>query len=76
MLFTATDLIPILPELVILLLASIILVVDLYLKEEDKGINHTLAIIGLLIAIAAVGLSGGGERQYDFDSSFVRDAMP
>ena len=73
--FATTDLIPILPELVILVLASTILVVDLYLKEEAKGINHTLAIIGLIIAIGAVGLSGGGERQVAFDGSFVRDAM-
>jgi len=69
------NLIPILPELVILILASTILVVDLYLKEGQKGINHTLAIIGLIIAIAAVGLAGGGERQVAFDGSFVRDAM-
>jgi NADH-quinone oxidoreductase subunit N len=73
--FATTDLIPILPELVTLVLASTILVVDLYLKEEDKGINHTLAIIGLLIAIGAVGLAGGGDRQVAFDGSFVRDAM-
>jgi NADH-quinone oxidoreductase subunit N len=73
--FATTDLIPILPELVTLVLASTILLVDLYLKEEQKGINHTLAVIGLLIAIGAVGLAGGGERQVLFDGSFVRDAM-
>jgi NADH-quinone oxidoreductase subunit N len=73
--FATTDLIPILPELVTLVLASTILVVDLYLKEEQKGINHTLAIIGLIVALGAVGLAGGGERQVVFDGSFVRDAM-
>ena len=73
--FDATDLMPILPELVILVLASAILMVDLYLREEQKAINHTLAIIGLVIAIAAVGLAGGGERQVAFGGSFVRDAM-
>ena len=73
--FATTDLIPILPELVTLVLASTILLVDLYLKEEQKGINHTLAVIGLIVAIGAVGLAGGGERQVLFDGSFVRDAM-
>jgi len=73
--FATTDLIPILPELVTLVLASTILLVDLYLKEEQKGINHTLAVIGLIAAIGAVGLAGGGERQVLFDGSFVRDAM-
>jgi len=73
--FDLTDLIPILPELVVLVLASTILVVDLYLKKEQKAINHTLAMIGLIVAIAAVGLAGGGERQVAFGGSFVRDAM-
>ena len=41
MAFATTDLIPILPELVTLVTACTILLVDLFLKEEDKGINHT-----------------------------------
>lgn len=73
--FATADLIPILPELVILVLACTILLVDLFLKDEQRGINHTLAMIGLLIALGAVGLAGGGERQVVFDGSFVRDAM-
>ena len=73
--FATTYLIPILPELVILLLACTILVVDLYLKDANKGINHTLAIIGLIVAIGAVGLVGGGEQQLARDGAFVRDAM-
>ncbi len=37
--------------------------------------NHTLALIGLLAAIAAVGLGGGGERQIVFDGNVVRDTV-
>ena len=75
MAFATTDLIPILPELVTLVTACTILLVDLFLKEEHKGVNHTLAILGLLAAIGATWVVGGGERQVVFDGSFVRDGM-
>jgi NADH-quinone oxidoreductase subunit N len=73
--FATTDLLPILPELVTLTVACTILVVDVYLRDAHKGVNHVLAIIGLIIAIGSVVLVGGGERQVAFDGSFVRDAM-
>jgi len=73
--FDYTHLIPIFPEITILVLASTVLVVDLYLKEEQKGINHAITLVGLLIAIGVTGLVGGGERQVVFDGSYVRDAM-
>lgn len=73
--FDYANLIPILPELSILVLASTVLLVDLYLKDEQKGINHLLTIVGLLIAIAITGMVGGGERQVVFDGSYVRDGM-
>lgn len=73
--FDSANLIPILPEIAILVLASTVLVVDLYLKEEQKGINHVMTIVGLLIAIGLTGIVGGGERQVVFDGSYVRDGM-
>jgi len=73
--FDSASLIPVLPEIAILVLASTVLVVDLYLKEEQKGVNHVLTIVGLLIAIGLTGVVGGGERQVVFDGSYVRDAM-
>jgi len=73
--FDSTNLIPILPEIAVLVLACTVLVVDLYLKEEQKGINHVITLVGLLIAIGITGLIGGGERQVVFDGSYVRDAM-
>jgi NADH-quinone oxidoreductase subunit N len=75
MAFATTDLIPILPELVTLVTACTILLVDLFLKEEQKGVNHRLAILGLLVAIGATWVVGGGERQVVFDGSFIRDGM-
>ncbi|MFZ0788248.1 MAG: NADH-quinone oxidoreductase subunit NuoN, partial [Chromatiaceae bacterium] len=73
--FNPAQLLPILPEIAILVTASLVLVVDLYLKEKDKGINHGLTLIGLLAAIALTGLVGGGERTLVFDGNVVRDAL-
>ena len=73
--FDYANLIPILPEIAILVLASIVLIVDLYLKEEQKGANHVMTIVGLLIAIGLTAMVGGGERQVVFDGSYVRDGM-
>ena len=66
---------PILPEIVVLITASLVLVVDLYLDERHKGVNHALALIGLLLAIGLTGAVGGGERVVVFDGNVVRDAM-
>ena len=73
--FDFANLIPILPEIAILVLASTVLVVDLYLKDDQKGVNHVLTLVGLLITIGLAGVVGGGERQVVFDGSYVRDAM-
>ncbi len=73
--FDAANLFPILPEIAILVTASVVLVLDLYLKEKDKDINHTLTLVGLLIAIGLTGAVGGGERQLVFDGNVVRDGL-
>ncbi len=73
--FDAANLIPILPEIVILVTASVVLLVDLYLSEQEKGLNHILTLVGILIAIALTGAVGGGEAQIFFDGNLVRDAL-
>jgi len=73
--FDAANLLPILPEIAILVTASLVLVLDLYLKEKDKDVNHTLTLIGLLVAIGLTGAVGGGERQVFFDGNVVRDGV-
>lgn len=73
--FDAAQLLPILPEIAVLITACLVLVVDLYLKERDKGINHGLTLIGLLVAIALAGLVGGGERTLVLGDNVVRDHL-
>ncbi|NEV63814.1 NADH-quinone oxidoreductase subunit NuoN [Thiorhodococcus minor] len=71
--FDAANLIPILPEITLLITASVVLIADLYLKEQDKGRNHTLTLVGLAIAIVLTGAVGGGEPQVFFDGNLIRD---
>jgi NADH-quinone oxidoreductase subunit N len=73
--FDYANLIPIVPEIAILVLASTVLIVDLYLKDHQKGTNHVLTVVGLLVVIGLTGVVGGGEREVVFDGSYVRDAM-
>ncbi|MGD8207339.1 MAG: NADH-quinone oxidoreductase subunit NuoN [Thiohalocapsa sp.] len=73
--FQAAYLATILPELVILITACVVLVADLYLRDYEKGLNHGMTVVGLLIALAAVGLVGGAEATTAFGGMFVRDAM-
>ncbi|MBK1655372.1 NADH-quinone oxidoreductase subunit NuoN [Allochromatium vinosum] len=75
MTFDAANLLPILPEIAILVTASVVLILDLYLKDQDKGLNHSLTLLGLVVAIALTGLVGGGEAQVFFDGNLIRDAM-
>ncbi|MCG6896538.1 MAG: NADH-quinone oxidoreductase subunit NuoN [Thiocapsa sp.] len=73
--FDAANLLPVLPEIAILVTASLVLVLDLYVKEQDKDVNHRLTLIGLLIAIGLTGAVGGGERQLVLDGNVVRDGL-
>ncbi|MBK1718786.1 NADH-quinone oxidoreductase subunit NuoN [Thiocystis violacea] len=73
--FDAAQLLPILPEITILVTASLVLLVDLYLDDQQKDLNHSLTLVGILIAIALTGAVGGGEARVFFDGNLVRDAL-
>ncbi|MBK1706693.1 NADH-quinone oxidoreductase subunit NuoN [Halochromatium glycolicum] len=71
----ADSLVAILPELVILVTASTVLIADLYTRADQKESNHRLTLIGLIAALVAVGFVGGGAAATAFSESFVRDPM-
>ena len=75
MTFDYAHLIPVIPEIAVLVLASTLLLVDLWLKDREKGINHVIAVLGLLIVIGLTGLVGGGEREIVLGGTYVRDPM-
>ena len=73
--FQTAYLYTILPELVVLITACCVLVLDLFLREDQKSVNHGLTVIGLLIALGCVGLVGGDHVSLAFSDSFIRDPM-
>jgi len=73
--FEAAYLTTILPELIVLVTACTVLITDLFLRDDQKGINHGLTIVGLLLPVGAVGLIGGDQITTAFSGTFIRDPM-
>jgi NADH-quinone oxidoreductase subunit N len=73
--FDASSLIPVLPEIFVLSVACLVLVVDLYLKDEQRIISYGLAQAGLLFAVLVTLGVAQPEQQIVFDGSYVRDGM-
>ena len=67
------------PEFWVLIMACVILIVDLFLREERRGIIHMLAMITLvfaaIITVRADYLSEGLRSATAFNGSFIRDPM-
>ena len=67
------------PEIWVLSMACIILLVDLFLREERQGIIHLLAMIALIFAaiitLRADYLHNGLRSASAFNGSFLRDPM-
>ena len=73
--FDYNNLIPVLPEIVLLSVASLVLVLDLFLKQEQRIISYSLAQLGFLGSILAVVMTSNASEQIVFDGSYVRDPM-
>lgn len=71
----ALNLLPILPEIAVLIAACTVLLVDLYLADKDRGIDHGLAMLGLATALGLTGIAGGGEAVVALGGNVVRDAV-
>jgi len=71
---TTTDLMPLLPELVLIGGAFALLMLDLFLDARRRVITHvlSLALLGVVIAMIATGVGGQGTV---FSGMFVRDVM-
>ncbi len=67
------------PEFWVLVMACVVMVVDLFLREERRGIIHMLAMLTVIFA-AIITLRGGylsGDSQFGlaFSDHFIRDRM-
>jgi len=73
--FDMPSLIPVLPEVFILTMACVVLVVDLFLEQEQRIISYGLTQVSLLLAVVLTLLTATGEVQIVFDGSVIRDPM-
>jgi len=73
--FVPPDLIPALPEMVMLGMTCLVLVVDLFLPQAKRGFTLGLSVLTLLLAIGAVLLVAPVDSVSSFGGSFVLDQM-
>ena len=69
-----SDLLPLLPELVLVGCAFALLMLDLFLDERRRIVTHVLSLIVLLV-VAAMLVAGVGGQGVVFKGAFVRDGM-
>jgi NADH-quinone oxidoreductase subunit N len=73
--FDSTQLIPVLPEITLLTLACVVLVVDLFIREQHRIVSYGIAQIGLIITIGVTFAVSSPQTQILFDGTFIRDPM-
>jgi len=69
---TVADLMPLLPELVLVGAAFALLMLDLFLDEQRRAVTHVLSI-ATLVAVAAMVATGVGGQGTVLNGMFVRD---
>ena len=73
--FDTAILIPVLPEIFILSMACVVLVVDLFVEEQQRILSYGIAQVSLLLAVVVTLLTASRETVIIFDGSVIRDAM-
>jgi NADH-quinone oxidoreductase subunit N len=73
--FDSTQLIPVLPEISLLTLACLVLVVDLFIREERRIVSYGIAQVGLFLTAGVTLAVSRPEAQILFDGSYIRDPM-
>ncbi|HEY0861181.1 MAG TPA: NADH-quinone oxidoreductase subunit NuoN [Pseudoxanthomonas sp.] len=74
MLPTAADLLPLLPEVVLIAGAFALLMLDLFLSDRQRVITHALALVTLAVSFFMILTDVGGSGSV-FNGMFVRDVM-
>jgi len=64
-----------LPEICLLVMASVILVVDLFVNDKTRGTTYILAQVTLLGLALLTVVTFTGKSQLAFSGTFIRDAM-
>ena len=72
----ATELLPLIPELVLAGAAFALLMLDLFLKDSQRVLTHGLSIAVLLLVALLVALGvGAGDQVAVLNGMFLRDTM-
>ncbi len=71
---TAADLLPLLPELLLVGAAFALLMLDLFLSEKQRAVTHVLAI-ATLVVLGVMVITGVGGQGTVLGGMFVRDNM-
>ena len=69
---TATELLPLLPELVLIGSAFALLIIDLFIGERHKVWTHFLSVLALVVVLAMLATGSGGQGVV-LNGMFVRD---
>jgi NADH-quinone oxidoreductase subunit N len=73
--FIQPNLLPALPEMVMLLMTCLVLVVDLFLPQEKRGFSLFLAVVTLVLTAMAVIAVAPVDSISSFGGSFVLDQL-
>ena len=69
---SATELLPLLPELVLIGSAFALLIIDLFIGERHKVWTHFLSVLALVVVLAMLATGSGGQGVV-LNGMFVRD---
>ena len=70
-----SHLLVILPELIIAIMAMVVLLVDLYIKDSDRSFIYSLTQLSLLAAGIVTAGFGFQESRLAFNDMFVSDSL-
>ncbi|MGA0983178.1 MAG: NADH-quinone oxidoreductase subunit NuoN [Burkholderiaceae bacterium] len=72
--FEMSTFIPVMPEIVMLVAACVVLIVDLFLTERTRLVTYALSLAALVVTGATI-IATAGNPVVSFEGSFVRDAV-
>jgi len=63
------------PEIFLLTMACVVLVVDVYLKDEDRNVTYVLSQLSLLTTLVIIAFNMVETKTIAFNGTFISDAM-
>ena len=73
--FSIPDFTPAAPEIVVLTMVCLVLVVDLFFKDEQRFYTYLLSQATILLTLIATVWVGFGKAEFTFSNGYIRDDM-